>query len=124
MLVPLGIAFIIALGASTIVALTVTPVVCSYLLGTKKSQAAMTREPVTMRWLKTVYGNSLKRALHHRTALLVATGVLFAAALALFANMGRGFLPPFNEGSFTINISALPGISLDESDRIGRLAEK
>lgn len=124
MLVPLGIAFIIALGASTIVALTVTPVVCSYLLGTKKSQAALTREPVTMRWLKKVYGNGLKRALRHRTALLIATGVLFAAALALFANMGRGFLPPFNEGSFTINISALPGISLDESDRIGRLAEK
>lgn len=124
MLVPLGVAFIIALAASTLVALTVTPVVCSYLLGTKGSQAALTREPATMRSLKRVYGRGLGLALRHKAVLLAVTGVLFAAALVMFANMGRGFLPPFNEGSFTINISALPGISLDESDRIGRLAEK
>ncbi len=124
MLVPLGVAFIIALAASTLVALTVTPVVCSYLLGTKGSQAALTREPATMRSLKQVYGRGLGLALRHKAVLLAVTGVLFAAALVMFANMGRGFLPPFNEGSFTINISALPGISLDESDRIGRLAEK
>lgn len=124
MLVPLGVAFIIALAASTLVALTVTPVVCSYLLGTKGSQAALTREPATMRSLKRVYGRGLGLALRHKAVLLAVTGVLFAAAVVMFANMGRGFLPPFNEGSFTINISALPGISLDESDRIGRLAEK
>lgn len=124
MLVPLGLAFIIALAASTIVALTVTPVVCSYLLGTRRSQEALTREPVTMRWLKRVYGRGLKAALAHRGVLLMSTGVLFVAAAVMLANMGRGFLPPFNEGSFTINISALPGISLEESDRIGRLAEK
>lgn len=124
MLVPLGVAFIIALAASTLVALTVTPVVCSYLLGTKGSQAALTREPATMRSLKRVYGRGLSLALRHKAVLLAVTGVLFAAAVVMFANMGRGFLPPFNEGSFTINISALPGISLDESDRIGRLAEK
>ncbi len=124
MLVPLGVAFIIALAASTLVALTVTPVVCSYLLGTKGSQAALTREPATMRSLKRVYGRGLGLALRHKAVLLAVTGVLFAAALVMFANMGRGFLPPFNEGSFTINISALPGISLDESDRIGRLAER
>lgn len=124
MLVPLGVAFIIALAASTLVALTVTPVVCSYLLGTKGSQAALTREPATMRSLKRVYGRGLGLALRHKAVLLAVTGVLFAAALVMFANMSRGFLPPFNEGSFTINISALPGISLDESDRIGRLAEK
>lgn len=124
MLVPLGVAFIIALGASTIVALTVTPVVCSYLLGTKGSQAALTREPVTMRWLKRVYGHGLARALRHKWVLVGITGAMFVAAAIMAAGMGRGFLPPFNEGSFTINISALPGISLDESDRIGRLAEK
>lgn len=124
MLVPLGVAFIIALAGSTLVALTVTPVVCSYLLGTKGSQAALTREPATMRTLKHVYGHGLGLALRHKAVLLAVTGVLFAAAVVMFANMGRGFLPPFNEGSFTINISALPGISLDESDRIGRLAEK
>lgn len=124
MLVPLGIAFIIALGASTIVALTITPVVCSYLLGTEKSQAALTREPVTMQWLKRVYGRGLQWSLRHKVALLVTTGVLFVAAIVMLSNMGRGFLPPFNEGSFTINISAMPGISLEESDKIGRLAEK
>lgn len=124
MLVPLGVAFIIALAASTLVALTVTPVVCSYLLGTKGSQAALTREPATMRSLKRVYCRGLGLALRHKAVLLAVTGVLFAAAVVMFANMGRGFLPPFNEGSFTINISALPCISLDESDRIGRLAEK
>ncbi|MDE6199353.1 MAG: CusA/CzcA family heavy metal efflux RND transporter [Muribaculaceae bacterium] len=124
MLVPLGVAFIIALGASTIVALTVTPVVCSYLLGTKGSQAALTREPVTMRWLKRVYGHGLARALRHKWVLVGITGAMFVVAAIMAAGMGRGFLPPFNEGSFTINISALPGISLDESDRIGRLAEK
>lgn len=123
MLVPLGVAFIIALAASTIVALTVTPVVCSYLLGTEKSQSALTREPVTMRWLKRVYGTGLNWALRHRTLLLASTAGLFAIAIVMMLNMGRGFLPPFNEGSFTINISALPGISLEESDRIGRLAE-
>ena len=124
MLVPLGLAFIIALGASTIVALTVTPVVCSYLLGTKKSQEALTREPKTMRVLKGIYGRSLRWALNRKWMLLGATGALFVVAFILFANMGRGFLPSFNEGSFTINISALPGISLDESDRIGRIAEQ
>ena len=124
MLVPLGVAFIIALGASTIVALTVTPVVCSYLLGTKKSQEALTREPRTMRVLKGIYGRSLRWALTRKWMLLGATGALFVVAFILFANMGRGFLPSFNEGSFTINISALPGISLDESDRIGRMAEQ
>ena len=124
MLVPLGIAFIIALVASTVVALTITPVVCSYLLGAEKSQAALTREPVTMRWLKGVYGRGLKWSLHHKATLLAIIGVMFVAAFLMLINMGRGFLPSFNEGSFTINISALPGISLDESDEIGRLAEK
>lgn len=124
MLVPLGIAFIIALAASTIVALTVTPVVCSYLLGSKKSQQALSREPATMRWFKKIYGSALRYALSHKILLLSLTGALFAVALALLSGMGRGFLPPFNEGSFTINISAMPGISIYESDRIGRMAEE
>lgn len=124
MLVPLGIAFIIALGASTIVALTVTPVVCSYLLGTKKSQQALVREPVTMRWLKRWYSGGLEYSLKHKKMVLGLTALLFVGAVILFFNLGRGFLPSFNEGSFTINISALPGISLEESDKVGCLAEK
>lgn len=124
MLVPLGVAFIIALAASTIVALTVTPVVCSYLLGTKKSQEALSREPVTMRWLKGVYGRGLNAAMRHKRICIGGTAALFAAAVVMLLNMGGGFLPPFNEGSFTINISAMPGISLQESDKVGRMAEQ
>lgn len=124
MLVPLGVAFIIALAASTIVALTVTPVVCSYLLGTKKSQEALSREPVTMRWLKGVYGRGLNAAMRHKRICIGGAAALFAAAVVMLLNMGGGFLPPFNEGSFTINISAMPGISLQESDKVGRMAEQ
>ena len=124
MLVPLGIAFIVALGASTVVALTLTPVVSSYLLGTEKSQEALSREPKTMQWLKRGYKRLLDRAMGHKKVIMSAVGLMFVVAIAMFANMGRGFLPSFNEGSFTINISAMPGISLEESDRIGRLAEE
>lgn len=124
MLVPLGIAFIVALGASTVVALTLTPVVSSYLLGTERSQEALSREPKTMQWLKRGYKRLLDRAMGHKKVIMSAVGLMFVVAIAMFANMGRGFLPSFNEGSFTINISAMPGISLEESDRIGRLAEE
>lgn len=124
MLVPLGIAFIVALGASTVVALTLTPVVSSYLLGTERSQEALSREPKTMQWLKRGYKRLLDRAMGHKRVIMSAVGLMFVVAIAMFANMGRGFLPSFNEGSFTINISAMPGISLEESDRIGRLAEE
>lgn len=69
-------------------------------------------------------GASLGAALSHPRIVLGATGVLFAVALALFFTLGRSFMPSFNEGSFTINVSALPGISLEESDRLGREAER
>ena len=124
MLKPLGVAFIVSLAASTIVALTLTPVLCSFLLGKGKGDAALTREPRLTRALKGVYSRSLSWALAHGRLLLWGTGVLFAGALICFMTMGRGFLPRFNEGSFTINVSTLPGISLEESDRIGREAER
>lgn len=124
MLKPLGVAFIVSLAASTIVALTLTPVLCSYLLGGKGNQAEVTREPRFTRWLKGVYARSLEVALKHRRILLGAVGVLFLVALGLFFTLGRSFLPRFNEGSFTINVSTLPGISLEESDKIGRRAEQ
>ncbi|MDE6161293.1 MAG: CusA/CzcA family heavy metal efflux RND transporter [Muribaculaceae bacterium] len=124
MLIPLGVAFIVALAASTIVALTLTPVLCAYLLGSPKQDAAMNREPRTAAWLKSAYSRSLAGALRSPRVVLGATSVLFAVAIALFFTLGRSFLPSFNEGSFTINIAALPGISLEESDRLGREAEK
>lgn len=124
MLIPLGIAFVVALFASTIVALTVTPVLCSYLLAGKSQDAKLSREPWLMRKLKTVYSRVLASAMAHSRMWLISTGVLMSAALVLFFTLGRGFLPPFNEGAFTINISTIPGISLDESDRLGREAER
>ena len=124
MLMPLGISFIIALFASTVVALTLTPVLCSYLLTDKKNDKKLSREPWVARNLKQVYGRALVWTLHHKKAVLGSTIGLFIVSLALFFTLGRSFLPPFNEGSFTINISTLPGISLEESDRIGQRAEQ
>ena len=124
MLMPLGIAFIIALLASTIVALTLTPVLCSYLLGNKKENDKLNQEPWVARTLKNIYKKSLIWSLNHKNIVLGGTLGLFIVALALFFTLGRSFLPPFNEGSFTINISTLPGISLEESDKIGQRAEE
>lgn len=124
MLIPLGVAFIVALAASTVVALTLTPVLCAYLLGSKRQDEKMAKEPATAAWLKRVYGRSLDAALRHPRIVCAATVLLLAAAIGLSLTLGRSFLPSFNEGSFTINVSALPGITLEESDRIGREAEK
>lgn len=160
MLVPLGIAFIVSLFASTVVALTLTPVLCSYLLKGKKqpgnptdqpaegaesesndtsiAEAALAtasrnarldeagkslREPLVSRTLKKWYKAALVPALAHWKIVLGTTLALFVVSLIVFFQLGRSFLPPFNEGSFTINVSSLPGISLEESDRMGRRAE-
>lgn len=124
MLIPLGISFIVALIASTIVALTVTPVLCSYLLGGKKANKESGRESWVARKLKGAYSRALTSSFAHSKAILGGTAVLFLIALGVFFTLGRSFLPSFNEGSFTINVSTLPGISLDESDKVGREAEK
>lgn len=123
MLEPLGIAFIVSLFASTCVALTLTPVLCSYLLG-KDNSDKESKEPIIATAIKKVYMRALDYVLIHKKAVLSVTAVLFIGALALFFTFGRNFLPPFNEGSFTINVSTLPGISLEESDKIGRHAEE
>lgn len=123
MLVPLGIAFIVALFASTVVALTLTPVLCSYLLNRKATGMKELREAWIARKLKVVYKRALELALAYQKWVLGTTIALFVVALVIFFHLGRSFLPLFNEGSFTINVSSLPGISLDESDQIGRRAE-
>ena len=124
MLVPLGIAFIVALFASTVVALTLTPVLCSYLLNSKATGMKELREAWVARWLKGHYERALEFALAHQKQVLGGTIALFVVALGLFFTLGRSFLPGFNEGSFTVNVSSLPGISLEESDQIGRRAEE
>lgn len=124
LLAPLGIAFITALCASTLVALTLTPVLCSYLLGKETKNGKEDKEAVTSRFLKKWYGKALDWSLGHKTVVLGVTGALLIAALVVFAGLGRSFLPPFNEGSFTINVSTMPGVSLEESDRIGAKVEE
>ena len=126
MLVPLGIAFIVALAASTVVALTVTPVLCSYLLGKEKTkkQNNENSDSAVARKMKQWYGSALTFVLGHKKGVLGGTIGLFVVALGCFFTLGRSFLPPFNEGSFTINISSLPGISLEESDKMGQRAEE
>lgn len=141
MLAPLGVSFIVSLFASTVVALTLTPVLCSYLLkdgagseeGRGKSEefngdsphGAGSQEPRWVRAMKVRYEQQLMRVLDGpKRVILIATGVLVVLTLVLFFNLGRSFLPPFNEGSFTINVSTLPGVSFEESDRMGEQAER
>ncbi|MDE7462760.1 MAG: CusA/CzcA family heavy metal efflux RND transporter [Muribaculaceae bacterium] len=124
MLVPLGISFITALFASTIVALTLTPVLCSYLLTHKKAEGIIDKESWLTRKLKGGYGKALDWVLAHQKPIVWSAIGLFVITIGLFFTLGRSFLPPFNEGSFTINVSSMPGISLEESDAIGRQAEE
>ena len=123
MLVPLGIAFIVALFASTVVALTLTPVLCSYLLGGNKKDE-LPKEAFVAVWMKKHYQRALLWALNHKIVVLGSSVTIFVVALGCFFTLGRSFLPSFNEGSLTINITSMPGISLEESDNIGRRAEQ
>lgn len=122
MLKPLGITFITALFTSTFTALTLTPVLCSMILGWDGGRVQ--KESPIVIWLKKVYSGALDLTLGHKAWVLGATGAVLALSVALFFSLGSSFLPAFNEGSFTISISSLPGISLDESDKIGRQAEE
>lgn len=123
LLAPLGIAFITALCASTVVALTLTPVLCSFLLGRKQGKDGE-KESVVALWLKRHYNSLLQKAINRKRVVISITGALLVLALVVFFSLGRSFLPPFNEGSFTINVSTMPGISLEESDKIGLRVEK
>ena len=124
MLIPLGVAFIVALAASTVVALTLTPVLCSYMLSSDKATGMLNRQPWLAIKLRDAYSRSLEWCLHHGKTVIAITAAFFISAVILIFTLGRGFLPPFNEGSMTINVSTLPGFSLEESDRVGRMAEE
>lgn len=131
MLIPLGVSFITSLFASTLVALTLTPVLCSYLLKSPTAENQTTeqhkhvKETRLVNWLKHHYEYALLWATGKASKMVLAlTGTLVVVAFVMLFTLGRSFLPPFNEGSFTINISTLPGISLSESNRIGQKAEQ
>lgn len=124
MLTPLGITFIVALFASTFVALTLTPVLCSYLLANPKNEEKANKEPRLLLWLKRNYEKALSWCLKYKLGVLISTGLVLIVTIWVFFGLGRSFLPPFNEGSLTVNVSTLPGVSLEESDRIGQRAEE
>lgn len=126
MLAPLGISFIVSLFASTLVALTLTPVLCSYLLGgEKQGHKDKEEEPKLVRFLKVYYEKLLLWAMGKaRRYILCSAAILVVMTIILFFTLGRSFLPPFNEGSFTVNIATAPGVSFEESNRIGAQAEK
>ncbi len=123
MLVPLGIAFLVALFASTLIALTLTPVLCTYLLKPQESSKSFAKESAVAIWLKKHYEKALSWILSHKKLALGSTVALFIISVVLFFTLGNSFLPAFNEGSLTINVSSLPGISLEESDALGKQAE-
>jgi CzcA family heavy metal efflux pump len=121
MLAPLGLSYIVAIAASLVVAVTVTPALCAYLLPRAKSSSH--EESALLRWLKARYQPVLHWALSWPRMVLAVSAIAFAAALAVVPFLGRSFLPEFNEGTLTLNVVTLPGTSLEESDRLGKRVE-
>ncbi|GAB3832582.1 efflux RND transporter permease subunit [Pontibacter rugosus] len=124
LLAPLGIAFIVSLFASLIVAITLTPVLCSYMLTSDKMLLKQHRESWLVHRLNIVYERSLRGAMRHKKAILGAAVLLLVGALFVMTTLGRSFLPEFNEGSLVISTVSKPGISLEESNKIGTQVEK
>ena len=124
MLRPLGISFIVSLFASLIVALTVTPVLCSFLLTREKSLARHVSGSWLVRHLIRWYESALEATMRVKGLLIVVAALVFGGALFVFFTLGRSFLPEFNEGSLTISAVSLPGISLEESNKIGDQVEQ
>lgn len=124
MLRPLGISFVVSLFASLLVAVTLTPVLCSYLLASDKLLARHEHEPKLVQKLKAYYTILLDKALIHQKRLLIISGVAFVIAAGSMFFVGRSFLPTFNEGSFTISCTTVPGISLEESNKLALQVEK
>lgn len=119
--IPLGISYIISLIASMIVSLTVTPALCSYLL--TRGDLLEHKDGKLVQFLKKIDLQILDRSLKHPKMVIGVTSILFLGAVALSFTLGRDFLPKFSEGTATISMMAQPGISLDESNQLGKRAE-
>jgi len=122
MLAPLGLAYVVALAASMLVAMTLTPALCTWLL--PRTKALSHDDGWVLRRLKGIYAPTLRWSLAHPAAVLAGTGLALATALAAVPFLGRSFLPEFNEGTLTLTAVTLPGTSLAESDRLGRRVER
>jgi len=123
LLQPLGIAFIVALMTSLLVAVTVTPVLSSYLLGGDKKLLLKSKGSFVERWLAAKYKTLVQLVLRIPKLLVALTFLMFVFSMGLFTTLGRSFLPEFNEGSLVVSVVSQPGISLEESNKIGRVAE-
>ncbi|MDE7133815.1 MAG: efflux RND transporter permease subunit, partial [Rikenellaceae bacterium] len=124
MLKSLGVSFIVSLFASMVVAVTLTPVLCSYMLTSDKMLAGHEREPWITRKMKDGYRRLLASVLAHRKAVVVVAVVLFGCAMFVMTRLGRSFLPPFNEGSMSISLATLPGTDMAHSGRLASIAEE
>jgi len=119
---PLGLAYVAALAASLVVSLTVTPVLCSFLLSPKAVGGS--RQSWLLGRLQAAYRRTLDAALAHRRLVMAVSLLLVVAALAVLPFLGRSFLPPFNEGALTVAVTTAPGIPLAESDELGAQVER
>ncbi|HSO79644.1 MAG TPA: efflux RND transporter permease subunit, partial [Chromatiaceae bacterium] len=122
LLQPLGLAYVVALAASLLIAITLTPVLCSYLLPRTRAVRAG-REPWLVGWLKRLYAPLLARTLSHWRPVAATSLVLVALALVALSQAGQAFLPPFNEGSLTLLANTPPGTSLEQSDALAAQLE-
>jgi len=123
MLRPLGIAYIVSLFMSLIIAMTITPLLCYLLLSNDKYLSKKEKEGRLTRFLQNTYKRSLQWALEHKTGFLIGSSLMFFIALGLVSTMGRSFLPAFNEGALTISAVSKPGVSLEVSNGLGNLIE-
>ena len=124
LLAPLGIAFIVALFASLIVSITLTPVLCSYLLTKDKMLEKQHKESWLVERLQKLYVLLLEKVMRWKKTMITGSLLLFALSMLAFSQLGRSFLPEFNEGSLVVSAVSLPGISLEESNKIGTNIEK
>ena len=120
---PLGFAYVVSILASLLVAVTVTPVLCAYLLPNAKSVQSE-HESRVVSWLKTRYAHMLEVVLAHPKRVLVAAGAALVLAVSAIPFLGTAFLPEFNEGALTVSVVTVPGTSLEESNGIGRRVEE
>ena len=124
MLKPLGIAYLVALLMSLLVAMTVTPLLCRMMISSDAYLQRVEKKNWVDKWLLVRYSQSLSWAVKYAKGIVTALVLLFALSLLLFVNMGSSFLPEFNEKALTIAAVSRPGVSLEESNRIGALIER
>lgn len=121
---PLGIAFITSVLTSLVVAVTVTPVLCSYLLKSDKILGRQSEGTKVERWLEERYSNILSKVMKFPKVIIGIAAIAFVISLGFMTQLGRSFLPEFNEGSLVISVVGPPGMSLEEGNKTGKLVEQ